>query len=40
MKDKRDVDLSVNDIDRSHQIGKSSPLKERPIIVKFAQYNN
>ena len=40
MKDKRDVDLSVNDIDRSHQIGKASPLKERPIIVKFAQYNN
>ena len=31
--DKMDIDLSVNNIDRSHRIGKSSPRKKRPVIV-------
>ena len=35
-----DIDLSVNDIDRSHRIEKLSPRKKRPIIVKFVRYNN
>ena len=34
-----DIDLSVNDIDRSHRIGKSNPRMKRPIIVKFVRYN-
>ena len=34
IKDKMDTDLSVNDIDRSYQIGKPTP------IVKFVRYND
>ena len=40
IKDKMDIDLSVNDIDRTHRIGKPSPRKIRPIIVKFVRYND
>ena len=40
IKDKMDIDLSVNDIDRIHRIGKPSPRKIRPIIVKFVRYND
>ena len=40
IKDKMDIDLSANDIDRSHRIGKPSPQKIRPIIVKFVRYND
>ena len=40
IKDKMDIDLSVAYIDRSHRIGKSSPQKQRPIIVKFFRYND
>ena len=40
IKDKMVIDLSVNDIDGSHRIGKPSPQKRRPIIVKFVRYNN
>ena len=35
-----DIELSVKDIDRSHQLGKPSPRKKRPIIGKFVQHNN
>ena len=35
-----DIDLSVNDIDRSHRIEKLSPRKKRAIIVKFFRYND
>ena len=35
-----DIDLSVNDIDRSYEIGKPTPRKKRPIIVKFVRYND
>ena len=32
---------TVDDIDRSHRIGKYDPLKKnsRPVIMKFARYN-
>ena len=30
---------SEKDIDRSHRIGKLSPRKKRPIILKFVRYN-
>ena len=40
IKDKMDLDLSVNDIDRSYRIGKPTPGKKRPIIVKFVRYND
>ena len=40
IKDKMDIDLSVNDLDRSHRIGKPSPRNKRPIIVKFIRYND
>ena len=40
IKNKMDIDLSVNDIDRSHRIGKPSPRKIRPIIIKFVRYND
>ena len=40
IKDKMDIDLSVNEIDRSHRIGKPNPRKKRPIVVKFVRYNN
>ena len=35
-----DIDLSVNDINRDHWIGKPSPQKKIPIIIQFAQYND
>ena len=35
IKDKMNIDLSVNDIDRSHRMGEQSPRKKRPIIVRF-----
>ena len=35
-----DIELSVNEIDRSHRIGKPSPQKKRPMIVKLVQYYN
>ena len=33
--------VTVDDIDRSHRIGKYEPMKKnsRPVIVKFARYN-
>ena len=37
---KMDNKLSVNEIDRSHRIGKPSPWKKRPIIVTFVRYND
>ena len=40
IKDKMDIDLSVNDIGRSYRIGKPTPRKKRPIIVKFVRYND
>ena len=40
IKDKIDIDLSVNDINRSHRIEKLSPRKKRAIIVKFFRYND
>ena len=40
IKDNMDIDLSVNDIDRSHRIEKLSPRKKRAIIVKFFRYND
>ena len=40
IKDKIDIDLSVNDIDRSHQIGKPNQRKKRTIIVKCVRYND
>ena len=35
-----DIELSQNDINRSHRIGKPSPRKKRPVIVKFVRYND
>lgn len=32
------VDLSVNDIDRSHRIGRKETDRPRPVIVKFVSY--
>ena len=32
------VDLSLNDIDRSHRVGRKFAGKNRPIIVKFVSY--
>ena len=32
-------DITQLDLDRSHRIGKASPGKARPIIVKFTSYN-
>lgn len=32
------VEMSPNDIDRSHRVGKPSPTKTRDILVKFATY--
>ena len=37
---KKDIQLSVNDIDSSHRIGKAGPGKERSTIVKFVQCND
>ena len=37
---KGNIQLSVNDIDSSHRIGKAGPGKERSIIVKFVQCND
>ena len=33
-----DADISANDIDRSHRVGKHKPGKRREIIVKFVSY--
>ena len=33
------VEISKNDINRSHEIGKPNPGKKRPKIVKFIRYN-
>ena len=33
------LDVNVQDLDRSHRIGRKTPGKTRPIIVKFATYN-
>ena len=35
IKDKMEIELSANEIDRSHKIGKPSPWKKRHIIIKF-----
>ena len=35
-----DIDLFVNEIDRSHRIRKPSPQKIRSIIVTFVWYND
>ena len=41
IKEHRDIELSVKDLDRSHRIGKSnSKSKHLPIIVKFISYND
>lgn len=32
------VDLSINDIDRSHRVGRKIDGKSRPVIVKFVSY--
>ena len=40
MRDKMYIDLSVTDINRSHQIGKPNPRKKRPIVVEFVRYND
>ena len=40
LQDKLELEISKKDIDRSHRIGKPSPRKKRPIIVKFVWYND
>ena len=40
LRDKLELEISKKDIDRSHSIGKPSPRKKRPIIVKFVWYND
>ena len=40
LQDKLELEILKKDIDRSHRIGKPSPRKERPIIVKFVWYND
>ena len=40
LQDKLELEISKKDIDRSHRIGKQSPRKKRPIIVKFVHYND
>ena len=40
LQDKLELEISKKDIDRSYRIGKPSPRKKRPIIVKFVWYND
>ena len=40
LQDKLELEISKKDIDRSHRIGKPSPRKKRPIIVKFVRLND
>ena len=41
LQDKLELDISKKkDIDRSYRIGKPSPRKKKPIIVKFVLYND
>lgn len=39
LQEKMELQIDKEDLDRSHRIGKPSPQKKRPIIVKFARYN-
>lgn len=38
-RDNLKLDIQSSDLDRSHRIGKHQPGKTRPIIVKFARYD-
>ena len=40
LQDKLELEISKKDIDRSQRIGKLSPRMKRPVIVKFARYND
>ena len=40
LQDKLELEISKNNIDRSHRIGKPSPREKRPIIVKIIRYND
>ena len=39
VQDKMEITVFINDIDRTHRIGKKVAGKTRPIIVKLARYN-
>ena len=39
LQEKMELHIDKEDLDRSHRIGKPSPRKKRPIIVKFSRYN-
>ena len=39
LQDKLELEILKKGIDRSHRIGKPSPRRKRPIIVKFVWYN-
>ena len=39
VQDNMKITVSINDIDRTHRIGKKVAVKTRPIIVKLARYN-
>ena len=38
-KSELNVDVALNDINRSHRVGKKSGAKPRPIIVRFTKHN-
>ena len=38
VKDSLDIDINEYDIDRSHRVGRPTPNRPRPIIVKFLSY--
>ena len=39
-KEKMNMDIEPRDLDRSHRVGKPKDGKKRPIVVKFARYND
>ena len=40
LQDKFEPEILKKDIDRSHRVGKPSPRKKRPIIMKFVRYSD